>query len=121
MADLVTRRQLSMTQRYEFKSSTLQQPIRYKTIFTLDDRIFILGGLSKTKNEREDYILERNKEKLKRKIRRLQSADDSLELTSPVVVRYKDGFLLYSVVSEQKVIPKGEGAHSIEDYWQLKI
>jgi hypothetical protein len=42
-------------------------------------------------------------------------------LTSPVVVRYKDGFLLYSVVSEQKVIPKGEGAHSIEDYWQLKI
>jgi hypothetical protein len=49
----------------------LEQSIRYKTIFTLDDRIFILGGLSKAKNEREDYILERNKEKLKRKIRRL--------------------------------------------------
>jgi hypothetical protein len=99
MTDLVTRRELPMHERFEFRGpSRQQQSLKYKTIFTLDDRIFLLGGLSKDSNEREDYILERNKDKLRRKVRRLECAEDSLELTSPVVVKHKDGFLLYSVI-----------------------
>ena len=54
-------------------------------------------------------------------MRRLECADDSLELTSPVVVKHKDGFLLYSVLLEQRTVPKGDGAHCIEDFWRLKI
>ena len=80
-----------------------------------------MGGLSKEGNEREDYILERSKDKLRRKVRRLECAEDSLELTSPVVVKHKDGFLLYSVILEQRTVPKGDNAQSIEDYWRVKI
>lgn len=65
--------------------------------------------------------MERHKDKLKGKVRRLECPDDSLELTSPVVVKYKDGFLLYSVLLEQRTLPKGDGAHCIEDFWRLKI
>lgn len=72
MTDLVTRRELPMHERFEFKgSSRQQQSLRYKTLFTVDDKIFVLGGLSKEPNEREDYILERYKDKLKKKIRKL--------------------------------------------------
>lgn len=77
--------------------------------------------MSKEGNEREDYILERSKDKLRRKVRRLECAEDSLELTSPVVVKHKDGFLLYSVILEQRTVPKGDNAQSIEDYWRVKI
>ena len=54
-------------------------------------------------------------------MRRLECAEDSLELTSPVVVKHKDGFLLYSVILEQRTVPKGDSAQSIEDYWRVKI
>jgi hypothetical protein len=122
ITDLATRRELPMHERYEFKGpSRQQQSLKYKTIFTIDDRIFLLGGLGREAHEREDYLLERHKDRLKVKTRRLECADDSLELTSPVVVKHKDGFLLYSVILEQRTLPKGDNAQSIEDFWRLKI
>jgi hypothetical protein len=49
--DLATRRELPMAERHEFKvGSKQQQSLKYKTVFTVDDRIFVLGGLRKEQN-----------------------------------------------------------------------
>ena len=62
---------------------------------------------------REDYIMEKIKDKLQVKVRRLECKNGSLELTHPFVVKYNDYFLLYSIEGEEKSIAKGEKGEQI--------
>jgi hypothetical protein len=63
IGDLFTRRELPMLERYEWKSSkglNLQETIVFKTIFALDDKIYLLGGLGKAPfppGFRDEFVL----------------------------------------------------------------
>lgn len=91
----------------------------------MDDKIYLLGGLPTDFNQnhyREDFILEKVKDKFKKKIRKLECLESNLELPSPFVVKHKDQILLYALGMEQRKIDTGkEGQLKIEEQWLLKI
>ena len=104
---LMTRKELLMSERYEFKYIQNQLVLKYKSIFSFEERIYLVGGLNITNNNnnlayREDYILEKIKDKLRIRVRRVESKEGSVELISPAVVKHKDIFLMYSLCVEEK-------------------
>ena len=119
--DLLLRRELHMQERFEFKLGRPEHSLAYKTIFSTDERIYILGGLPSSQGQREDYLLEHNKNKLKLKVRKLDSKEDNLEMAWPVVVKHHKGFVMYSLISEERIVPGGGDFKAVEDFWRVKM
>jgi hypothetical protein len=72
---LLARKELTMTDKYEFKHITNSSGLRFKTILPIEDRIYLVGGLAHhaSNNEcfREDYVLEKVKDRFRLKMRKL--------------------------------------------------
>lgn len=116
-----------MNERYEFKHSS-HTSLLQKTLYALDERIYLLGGVPCDSNQnqfrkhREDFILQKVKDKFKQRVRKLECLECTLELPNPFVIKHRDQILLYAVGMEQRKIDTGkEGQVKIEELWLLKI
>ena len=71
-----------MTEKYEFKYIQNPSVLKYKTIVPFEEKIFLIGGISTINQNnayvREDFILEKTKDKYKIKIKKMESKDCSL-------------------------------------------
>jgi hypothetical protein len=120
---LLNKKELLMNERYEFRQAT---GLKEKTLYASDEKIYLLGGLpsweGKSDQYREDYILERVKDKFKQRVRKLVCPDCSLELATPFPIKHKEKLLLYALAMEQRHLPtEKEGQVKIDEMWTLKI
>lgn len=97
-----------MYERFEFKKQK-DHMLKYKTLYAFDEKIYLFGGLATMQDPsiltlasehgmeienkgkvsyREDYILEKEKNKFVLKTRKVESSRDSVEMLSPAIIKY---------------------------------
>lgn len=101
MGEVLRKREIYMG--IKFKFTEKQAPyLDAKTVFAWEEKIYIVGGLSRTCEngfDREDYILEKNKNKMRAKTRRIQ-CPYNVDMPHSVVIQCSGYYLLYSLVCQ---------------------
>lgn len=124
MSDVMRKREVQMIAKHNFDEKH-ERFLNMKSIFVQEEKIYLVGGLcvqqetmGDWKYEREDYILEANKNRYKIKTRRLEMHSVSLDMPNSVIIKENDVFYLYSIVFEEGAV-KSEGCEKVE--WKVKI
>lgn len=108
MNDVINKHELQMYEKFEFKKQK-NHMLKYKTLYAFDEKIYLFGGLATMQDPsiltlasehgmeienkgkvsyREDYILEKEKNKFVLKTRKVESSRDSVEMLSPAIIKY---------------------------------
>lgn len=89
----------------------------------MDEKIRLVGGKSVMNSmgnqrfyERQDYLLEKYKNRLKVKVKKLTSNID-LMLSHPLIVRTNDQWFLYSIFYDENIDEMSNETFS----WKIKI
>lgn len=93
MSDVIRKREVQMIAKHNFDEKH-ERFLNLKSVFVHEEKIYLVGGLcvqqetmGDSKYEREDYVLEANKNRYKIRTRKLEMHSMSLDMPNSAIIK----------------------------------